>query len=161
MLGLCTDGDACTTLDQCVDGACKGVALECADQDPCTVDSCNPKSGACQHLPSAPDAVIPCAVDLKLFPGSGPGQCMGNVCKQADGKLPCDDGNPCTKDVVPAPGYGPAGCKNLPLFGNPCTGANGCDQGVCAIVGGKLGCKITQPYVDTPDRKSTRLNSSH
>jgi hypothetical protein len=150
ILGLCSDDDACSTLDACVAGACKGKPVVCDDQDPCTVDSCNAKSGACQHLPSPANASIACEVDLKTFPGSGPGKCFGNVCKQANGKAPCDDGNPCTKDLTPAPGYGIGGCKHLPLAGALCTGSNPCDQGVCALLDGKSACKVTLAYVDTP-----------
>ena len=66
---------ACASSDPCVGGmACKngkcqgGVKKDCDDKDPCTADSCDPKTG-CVHAVGGATA----------------------------GK-PCDDGNPCTKD---------------------------------------------------------------
>jgi len=51
--GACDDGSVCTQGDQCQDGACVGSAIDCADADPCTQDSCDP-IGACQnaHAPA-------------------------------------------------------------------------------------------------------------
>ncbi len=44
----CTDGDACTVDDVCVDGKCKGGAPpDCDDDDACTLDLCD--KGACKH----------------------------------------------------------------------------------------------------------------
>ena len=51
----CDDGDACTVSDLCVDGQCVGFEpLVCADDDPCTQDSCAPESG-CVFTP-----IVPC-----------------------------------------------------------------------------------------------------
>ncbi len=51
----CSDGSACTTGDTCsVRGLCVGGApLECADQNPCTTDACDPATG-CAYAP------VPC-----------------------------------------------------------------------------------------------------
>jgi cysteine-rich repeat protein len=47
----CTDGNACTVLDQCIGGACTGTqTLVCNDGDPCTSDSCTPAFG-CTFTP--------------------------------------------------------------------------------------------------------------
>ncbi len=46
----CTDNDACTAVDTCVAGLCaSGVLKDCDDKNPCTTDSCNPKSGLCKN----------------------------------------------------------------------------------------------------------------
>ncbi|MFH1529644.1 MAG: hypothetical protein ABIK09_02795 [Pseudomonadota bacterium] len=50
----CDDGDACTDVDACTaSGGCAGVlTVDCDDQNDCTVDSCNPLTGACIHGPA-------------------------------------------------------------------------------------------------------------
>ena len=37
----CDDGEACTTGDACNQGSCVGYAVDCSDNDPCTIDVCN------------------------------------------------------------------------------------------------------------------------
>ena len=85
------DGSLCTTKDACASGACKpGSLLPCDDNNPCTADSCDPKTG-CVHTAQSGD----CDAD-------------GDACTQNDtceagkcvaGKaLSCDDSNPCTAD---------------------------------------------------------------
>ena len=55
----CDDGDLCTTGDTCTfhptngQFSCDGSALNCEDRDLCTVDSCDPVTGGCRHLPPA------------------------------------------------------------------------------------------------------------
>lgn len=47
---LCSDGNVCTQTDVCENGVCVGMnPLSCEDNQPCTVDSCNPTTG-CQHV---------------------------------------------------------------------------------------------------------------
>jgi hypothetical protein len=49
----CEDGDACTVGDVCANGACvPGKAAACDDQNPCTDDACDKKTG-CTHAPNA------------------------------------------------------------------------------------------------------------
>jgi hypothetical protein len=43
----CEDGDECTSGDQCYNGVCQGLMQSCADEDPCTMDSCS--EGLCVH----------------------------------------------------------------------------------------------------------------
>lgn len=52
----CSDGDACTLEDRCVDGECVGdVPVECAPLDECHVaGTCDPLTGACSD-PRKPD----------------------------------------------------------------------------------------------------------
>src|SRR5262249_14925594 len=45
----CGDGNICNGVETCRAGVCTaGTPLNCDDSDPCTVDSCDPRSG-CQH----------------------------------------------------------------------------------------------------------------
>ncbi len=97
----CTDGNACTVGDLCVDGACVGqLPLPCNDGNPCTDDSCDPDSGCQFEANSLPcDDGNVCSVDDTCFQG----WCKGT------GTLECDDGNVCTTDYCkPA-----SGCVNV------------------------------------------------
>ena len=48
----CDDGNTCTTSDACADFKCAaGPKLDCDDQNLCTNDACNPKTG-CTHAPN-------------------------------------------------------------------------------------------------------------
>lgn len=46
----CDDGDLCTESDVCAGGLCAGAALECNDDNVCTMDSCDPGVG-CVNAP--------------------------------------------------------------------------------------------------------------
>jgi len=48
----CDDHDACTAGDACQGGACVGAPLACDDQNPCTLDGCDPAVG-CTFAPNA------------------------------------------------------------------------------------------------------------
>ena len=41
----CDDGDQCTAGDQCQNGACQGAHVDCADDDLCTHEGCDPATG--------------------------------------------------------------------------------------------------------------------
>src|SRR4029077_671397 len=44
-----SDGNVCNGAEVCQTGTCQpGTALNCADTNPCTADTCDP-SGGCQH----------------------------------------------------------------------------------------------------------------
>ncbi|MBM4356364.1 MAG: hypothetical protein FJ109_21655, partial [Deltaproteobacteria bacterium] len=133
----CDDADACTLGDVCDLGACKsGSALDCDDSNPCTDDSCNPKSG-CKHVTNALDCDDgnACTVDDK---------CDGGKCKSKS-MLSCSDENPCTTDSCnPAVGclhvINSAPCDD----GDVCTTADKCIQGICAGTG-LLSCDDGNP----------------
>ncbi|MBM4370081.1 MAG: hypothetical protein FJ098_00405 [Deltaproteobacteria bacterium] len=129
----CDDGDACTPADACFEGACvPGPALDCADEDLCTLDTCDPGPGTCDHVTMICDD----------------GLCgTADVCNPALGEcvfwpIDCDDGEACTTDIVCACGGAPAGwclpgqpCANVPVTctdSDPCT-TDGCDPatGLC------------------------------
>ncbi|MCA9514440.1 MAG: hypothetical protein KC635_05820, partial [Myxococcales bacterium] len=51
----CDDGDACSVAAACDDaGVCVGVPMDCADDDPCTLDTC--VDGTCRREPAAAPA---------------------------------------------------------------------------------------------------------
>jgi hypothetical protein len=60
----CDDQNPCT-LDRCnpVTGACEHAPVSCDDGDPCTADSCDPASGQCVHVPVNCDDQDPCTLD--------------------------------------------------------------------------------------------------
>jgi MYXO-CTERM domain-containing protein len=68
----CGDGDVCNGDEVCVAGACSaGTPLDCADTDPCTVDTCDQTSG-CQHAAAAEGAT--CST------GACSGACTSGAC---------------------------------------------------------------------------------
>jgi cysteine-rich repeat protein len=59
----CSDGNLCNGEEPCSNGECgSGTPLQCADADPCTVDSCNPAVG-CLHALATGIASIACRVE--------------------------------------------------------------------------------------------------
>ncbi len=134
LTAACNDENACTTNDQCSDaGLCTGKAKSCEDNNPCTDDACNPKTG-CTYTQN----VAPCD-DGNVCTTSSickSGACVGVTNKV---KAVCNDNNPCTTDGC-APnggGSGPtAGCTHTPNAGkcddaNPCTTGDNCQAGKC------------------------------
>lgn len=122
----CTDGNACTANDVCLNGGCvSGDAVNCADGNVCTDDGCDPAVG-CASTPvgGACDDGNACL---------GPDACDSGKCV---GQTPisCDDSNVCTTDVcIPSDG-----CLNYPITastncddGNPCTSSDACKSGIC------------------------------
>ncbi len=128
----CDDGDACTVGDHCQEGLCEpGVAPLCADNNPCTDDSCDPATG-CQFTPN--EAL--CSDGDTCTTGDA---CAEGVCL-AGPPLDCDDGNICTDDSCdPA-----KGCEHLANEsecddGESCTVGDACSLGAC-LPGGPLDC---------------------
>jgi hypothetical protein len=106
----------------CVDHRCVDVGVDCRDDDPCTIDSCDNDRGGCVHDPYCPDdgAVCngssACAVLPPPFVGI---RCL-NV------PLDCDDGDACSIDSC----VEPSGCRHVPLNcddGDQCT-TDRCDR---------------------------------
>ncbi|MEO8588277.1 MAG: thrombospondin type 3 repeat-containing protein, partial [Flavobacteriales bacterium] len=119
---ICSDGDLCNGQETCITGICTpGVALNCDDGDPCTIDLCSPSFG-CVHTPAS-DADGDGVCDaLDNCPGT-PGQIGG----------PCNDNNACTtNDLVNA------GCQcvgTVVANGTACGVNSTCQSGVCTIIG--------------------------
>ena len=84
----CDDSDPCTGGDACANGLCKGAALDCDDDNACTVDSC--VGGACLHLGGALEGK-PCAHVEACVKG---GACKGAVCAGGDATA-CGDTGDC------------------------------------------------------------------
>lgn len=58
---LCDDGDPCTLNDHCVNQACVGTPMVCADDLPCTESQC--VGGTCQHtIPASLQGTV-CVID--------------------------------------------------------------------------------------------------
>jgi hypothetical protein len=100
---VCDDGDACTKTDTCKDGACVGQdALDCDDQDDCTLDACDPASGCMHSLQTNTpcDDGDPCtAPDLCLAGAcvSGAPSCQ---CQQTADCAPYEDFNLCDGTLI-------------------------------------------------------------
>lgn len=45
----CSDDDICTDRHQCVQGECAVLERDCEDNSTCTLDTCNPLLGICEH----------------------------------------------------------------------------------------------------------------
>jgi len=134
----CSDGDACTDKDACKGGACAAGAIKtCDDGNPCTVDSCDLKTGCkVTNLDGAP-----CDDGAKCTDGDA---CKDGKC-QAGGKKVCDDKNACTDDSCDD-AKGCVATNNAAKCddGNACTTTDACDAGACAG-SGALACDDKNP----------------
>ncbi len=95
---VCNDANLCTQGDACKKGVCtSGPSLYCDDGNPCTNDSCDPKSGKCVN--TANTATCDDGNDCTVSDVCAAGQCTSgkNTCEcetdsQCAGK---EDGNAC------------------------------------------------------------------
>lgn len=140
------DGSVCTSADSCKAGTCKaGVAVSCDDKNPCTIDSCDSKSG-CVYVANT----APCDADGDLCTVAD--TCQGKVC-QAGAKKPCDDGEICTIDSCNAAtgdctfGGGPQDGKACDADGSVCTVSDSCKAGKC-LPGQVKTCNDSNPCSD-------------
>ena len=137
----CDDGSACSGPDSCQGAKCKGGAAKtCDDAKPCTLDVCDPKTGACSNALQVgmlcDDGKVCTWTDLC----NAQGACVG-------GAAECDDGIACTVDSCTEAG----GCVAAKSpEGSGCDDGDACtDEGTC--VGGKcLGGKAKACPVDGP-----------
>ena len=133
---MCDDGNACTTSDTCIKGACgAGPPAICNDANPCTIDSCTPQGVGCVNKPAD---FNPCNDGSVCTEGDycKDGKCLGKI------DLTCDDGNSCTADKCDSL----KGCQGTPAADgvkcsddDPCTSDSKCKSGVCTA-GGLLSC---------------------
>jgi len=136
----CDDGSVCTSDDACSNGYCAGEALDCDDDEPCTVDSCNALDG-CQNAAEA-DAVICDDGDECTTADT----CTGGVCK-GDG-VDCDDGNPCTDDSCTLEDGCFHAANTAPCDdGDACTTNDACLGNTC-VPGAPLLCNDNNPCTD-------------
>ena len=138
--GACTDFNACTVGDACANGVCaSGGALDCDDDNPCTVDTCHPAIG-CEYTAIEGS----CDDDNQCTETD---TCENGECVGSD-PLECIDGNPCTNDGC-APDTGctfianDASCDDA----DACTTQDQCSQGNC-LGGPALGCDDDQECTD-------------
>src|SRR5258706_273962 len=85
----CSDLNACTSGDVCVDGACVGAPVSCDDANGCTTDSCNTATG-CVFANNS----NPCSDGSACTVGD---QCAFGTC-HAGTVVNCNDNNVCTTD---------------------------------------------------------------
>lgn len=124
--GDCSDGDVCNGQESCTSGGClEGTPLDCADDDPCTIDWCDPVAG-CNH---DPDNVGECSDDNEC---NGLESCKDKTCHPGIA-MNCADGNLCTDDSC----VQGQGCVNKDDDtnscddGDVCTGEEYCLIGTC------------------------------
>lgn len=125
----CDDGSACTKGDVCVGFNCVGGAIACNDDNQCTADGCDPKTGCVFAFvaTSCDDKDACTAAD----------QCGKGVC--AGSAIGCDDNEPCTTDACNKS----TGCTHAPNAA-ACTDGQACTVGD-ACVGGA--CKAGSPAI--------------
>ena len=113
----CSDKDACTTEDQCVNGVCSGVQTICDDGNTCTADSCDSIAGGCKHDNGPVDGKVCDDGDACTKEDA----CLGGAC--AGKPVDCQDGEPCTLDNC----VSAIGCPHNPQpAGTPCNDGNPC-----------------------------------
>lgn len=168
---ICTE-DTCEALSGClhspVPGCCTS-ATDCADGDPCTVESC--VLNACQHSPLECEDANPCTENKCqapwgcLFPVI-PGCCLGDfdcddgslctldfcsnhTCETV--ALDCDDQDPCTVDLCNAT----QGCLNQGIPGccvssSQCNDLDPCTSDAC-VSNSCIHTPIASPECCVPD----------
>lgn len=143
----CENALVCDGAETCTAGVCTaGTALDCADTDLCTMDSCG-EPGGCDNAPIAgccnvdgdcDDADI-CTADVCSGPG---GTCSASPitdCCVAD--TDCDDGNDCTTDACD---LSTNRCMRTPVAGccstdADCDDTNACTTDTCNVATGECG----------------------
>lgn len=124
----CSDGNACTSGDHCLDGAClPGALTTCDDANVCTNDSCDGATGNCSHENNA----LPCDDSKSCTSGD---TCVGGLCAGAKADGSCNDANPCTDDACNPTGDGadPAtGCVHSANNANACSDGISCTGDAC------------------------------
>ncbi len=129
----CSDDNMCTLNDTCQDGECiSGPAKDCADDNPCTRDTCNPATGSCAHVPTSETITCGLGECLREVP-----KCTNNVpneCIPGEPKVEVCDGkdNDCDGETD----------EDNPGGGEECdTGWEGiCKAGTKICTNGKLVC---------------------
>ncbi len=132
----CGDDDACT-IDQCDGmGGCTYTAVACDDANPCTIDTCDPVQG-CVNAPRAEGAVCGDGDVCSGIPTCREGLCQPGV------PLSCNDGDPCTEDLCSlgqCHNLAVDGCNKPLCDGVVCDDANPCTEDTCDPA---LGCVHT------------------
>ncbi|MGM0576280.1 MAG: hypothetical protein ACQEXJ_11170 [Myxococcota bacterium] len=125
----CDDGDPCTSGGTCEAGACASMPRACNDDNPCTVDTCDPDSGGCVHTPT--EDGIACQSADPCLEGA---TCQGGACTGGE-PVTCEDTSCATRGCDPITGA----CVVVedaedatPCGGDdPCTAVGTCSDGAC------------------------------
>jgi len=122
----CSDGNACTIGDGCKDGKCAAGATnkDCADNNPCTTEWCDPAAG-CKVVANP---AVACddgnACTTKDI-------CVGSTCNSGTIDL-CDDNNVCTADTCDKAKGCQHSAADVPCDdGDACVGPDACASGTC------------------------------
>ncbi|MSP93180.1 MAG: hypothetical protein EXR79_15500 [Myxococcales bacterium] len=128
----CSDGNECTTGDACADGKCAvPKSVDCDDQNPCTKDTCETKTGQCNWV--AQNGACSDGDECTTGEACAGGKCSGGKA------IVCDDKNACTKDACdPKAGCGAVNTVDPCDDGIACTTTDACKDGKCA--GAALKC---------------------
>ncbi len=151
----CPDANLCNGVEKCNNGVCNvpGTPKNCNDNKPCTIDSCDPQSGACTNTPVTAGELCengnvcdgigvcnnvgvcqvqpaePCLAERQNDP------CNVYACDKTKGCivasftiLPCNDGDPCTTADKCSAGNCVGGPQQKCDDGNVCT-ADSCVKG--------------------------------
>jgi len=130
----CDDGDACTDTDKCQNGACKGSSKTCNDNNQCTKDTCDPKTGCVFTAQTG----APCD-DGNLCTKND--KCGGTDGKQCIGEaFTCNDGLTCTTDTCNGTGCDYTVISGYCVINNTCVKENELDP--------TNDCKSCQPGKD-------------
>ena len=123
----CDDQDQCNGQETCdpASGECvSGTPRDCDDQMWCTLDDCDPATGACSHMPRDCADEIPCTKDI----------CDedSDSCEALAADEACDDENVCSLDICSPT----EGCQYTALDvpcddGDVCTEGDQCADGAC------------------------------
>ncbi len=130
------DGSVCTVADKCIAGKCvAGKKKVCDDNELCTTDDCNAKTG-CQNTNNSK----PCEFDGDLCTPND--KCKSGSCTLG-AKKDCDDKNTCTSDGCDSKTgkclHAPLDKKGCDADGSLCTKGDICVGSKCTV-GDKLNC---------------------
>jgi len=97
----CNDSDVCTLADHCVEGECVGTTIDCQDENPCTIDSCDPSGGCIYTFNTADcDDDDPCTVADECALGQCKGFQVACDCVKDSDCGPLEDGDVCNGTLV-------------------------------------------------------------
>jgi hypothetical protein len=134
----CDDSDGCTGPDVCQSGTCRaGATIDCADNNPCSLDGCSPAAG-CTHSPTDGAQCVdgnPCTLD---------DTCVTDVCAGV-AIITCTASDDCHQSICTGSGF--CGAEAPRRNGSPCDGGV-CKSGVCGPATGTGGAGGTS---GTPD----------
>ncbi len=91
----CDDDDLCTNEDECFNGACEGIAVDCSElDDACNVGSCNASTGQCEAAPANEGQPCDDAIECTFDEACASGECVGTL-EDCDGDGECDGDDNC------------------------------------------------------------------